>query len=494
MGMQLKPIRAFCQNPIAIQSLNELETHKTDEELEDEITTLAANINAATYRLLVLIAEFDLRGAWRGWGYKSCAHWLNVRCGIGMAAARDRVRVACALQALPKTSAAFADGKLSFSKAREMTRIANEDNEDYLLMIAEFGSAHHVAELVRKYRGVQRREASRKAMTQQAERELNYYWDEDGCLNVTARIPPEQGAVLVQALQTALEHIEFVDDEPAEPKINAENATAVAFLQEEQRKKKSNGPRQRADAMMLLADHYLQTPASDESPAEFKTADRFQVMVHVDVETLIDDVESSAISREHQHCELENGPALAIDTVKRLCCDSSLLVIHKDADGNPLNIGRKTRVIPAAMRRALIVRDKGCVFPGCTCRSTRYVDGHHIQHWADGGETSLDNLALLCRHHHRLVHEGGFDVCREQDGRLLFRRADGRELRSTAPVVELSNLIEDINRWHNKRIDQTTVFRQQDSSIDYAMAVDGLLQRSKHRNSDYFIPIASTSA
>ncbi|MGI9295388.1 MAG: DUF222 domain-containing protein [Pseudomonadales bacterium] len=122
--------------------MNLLTTTQTNEELENEITALAANINAATYRFLALIAEFEKRQAWAGDGYRSCAHWLNVRCGIGLPAARDRVRVALALEALPNISRAFAEGKLSFSKAREMTRVANAANEDYLLMIAEYGSAH----------------------------------------------------------------------------------------------------------------------------------------------------------------------------------------------------------------------------------------------------------------------------------------------------------------------------------------------------------------
>lgn len=489
MGMHFESNRRECVEPRAIQTLNDLKAHKTDQELEDEITTLAANINAATYRLLALIAEFEQRHAWRGWGYKSCAHWLNVRCGIGMAAARERVRVACALPELPKISAAFAEGKLSFSKAREMTRIAHADNEDYLLMIAEYGSAQHVAELVRKYRGVERREASRQALSQQSERELKYYWSEDGCLVFNGRLPPEQGAVFLQAMQTALEHVEFIDDQ-ADPahqhqhQHTHENATAVASetsgsdkeLLEEQRQKKVNGPKRRADALMLLADQYLHTPANDQQSAEFKTADRFQVMVHVDVETLVDELENPRISVEHQHCEMDNGTPLAVDSVKRLCCDSGLLTIHTDSNGNPLNIGRKTRTIPPAMRRAMMVRDKGCVFPGCTCRSSRYVDGHHIRHWADGGETSLENLATLCRYHHRLVHEGGFDIQRNEIGELQFFRPDASVIETAAPVFQAKQRVERINAQGGLSIDQNTVFQQKDSSMDYAMGVEGLLQ------------------
>ncbi len=482
MGMQrtVITIASHCSKPDV--SLNRLNTIKTNEQLENEITTLAANINAATYRLLVLIAEFDKRSAWEGDGYRSCAHWLNVRCGIGLPAARDRVRVALTLEALPKISAAFEEGKLSFSKAREMTRVANAANEDYLLMIAEHGSAQHVAELVRKYRSVERREACESAMSQQAERALAYYWDDDGFLKIEACLPAEQGAVILKALQSALEQVEFVDASAEEADNlttntpdTGENATAVAHLLEERRKKQVNGPQQRADALLLLAERYLQTPANNETAPECKTADRYQVMVHVDVETLMDSVEEPTVPLEHRHCEIEHGPALARDSIRRLCCDSGVLAIHKDAQGNPLNIGRKTRAIPPAMRRALKVRDEGCTFPGCTCK--RYVDGHHIQHWADGGETSLDNLTLLCRHHHRLVHEGGFGVARALGGRLVFIRPDGKVLDTAAVPRSAAQWVEEINENNRIYIDHETVYRQRDRFIDYGMAVDGLIQQ-----------------
>lgn len=202
-------------------------------------------------------------------------------------------------------------------------------------------------------------------------------------------------------------------------------------------------------------------------------------MVHVDVETLADAAEEPSVPLEHRHCELEDGPALARDSVRRLCCDRSVLAIPRDAQGNPLNIGRKTRTIPHAIRRALTVRDKGCTFPGCTCK--RYVDGHHIQHWADGGETSLDNLTLLCRHHHRLVHEGGFSVTRAHDGRLIFTRPDGRVLEHvpllTQRVRHAAQKVEDINNSNCIHIDYANVYRQRDSVMDYGIAVDGLIQR-----------------
>ena len=133
------------------------------ETLGQEITQLAAHIHAATYRLLCLIREFDTRGGWGGVGVMSCAHWLNWQCGISLNAAREKVRVAHALGGLPKMSAAFAKGEVSYSKVRAMTRVATPENEDYLLMVAHHGTATHVDRLVRAYRGVERREERERA-------------------------------------------------------------------------------------------------------------------------------------------------------------------------------------------------------------------------------------------------------------------------------------------------------------------------------------------
>jgi hypothetical protein len=170
----------------------------------------------------------------------------------------------------------------------------------------------------------------------------------------------------------------------------------------------------RADALALMAETLLAHGAADLFPGE-----RHQVVVHVDAAVLSD------ASRDGR-AEIENGPPLAIETVRRLLCDGSIVPMTDDADGNPLDVGRPTRAIPPALRRALKSRDGGCRFPGCSHK--RFADGHHIEHWADGGETKLDNLVLLCRSHHRLVHEEGFRVERNADGCLAFHAPDGRRV------------------------------------------------------------------
>jgi len=175
---------------------NPAESTRSDaEQLGAEITELCSYIYAAESRLLSLIHEFDEKEYWAQLGLCSCAHWLNFKCGIGMGAAREKVRVAHALAELPKISEEFARGALSYSKVRAMTRIADEKNEDYLLMIAEHGTAHHVEKLVSKYRTAKRLQDPEIAKEQYNNREVTHYYDHDGCLVIKARLPAEQGGI-----------------------------------------------------------------------------------------------------------------------------------------------------------------------------------------------------------------------------------------------------------------------------------------------------------
>lgn len=419
----------------------ETHTHHSSslEDLENEITQLASNINAANYQLLVLIAEFDDRKGWASWGAKSCAYWLNWRCGIGMGAAREKVRVANALRELPKVSAAFADGRLSYSKARAITRIADSDNEDSLLMIAEHGSASHVENTVRQYKRV----TMEQAQAAHNERSLHYHWD-DGNLCVRATLSAEQGALFLKALGAVVDVLDQDEWKTGTEEVEADKYVSAETLPEtvaqfapEKPERRAN---KRADAFALMAETQLQ-----HMDAQLKTADRYQVVVHAD------------------------ATALAEETVKRLCCDASVSEVGMH-NGEPVSIGRKSRAIPAPMRRALQHRDGGCRFPGCN--STRFVDGHHIRHWSEGGETSLQNLVLLCRHHHRLVHEGGYSVARSVEGEIRFYRPDGA-LIPDAP--------EPVNPRSINQVLQSQWFWKGDR-MDYGLAIDGLLCKAQRAN------------
>lgn len=207
------------------------------------------------------------------------------------------------------------------------------------------------------------------------------------------------GAVLLRALAAAMEEV-------APPDVAAETSHA-----------ESDWAARRADALAVICESFLKHGAEALNGGE-----RHEIVLHVAAETLT--------SRAGDRCELEGGPAIAVETARRLACDASLVAILEDGQGEPLDVGRKTRTIPLALRRALASRDGGCVFPGCTHK--RYVDGHHLQHWADGGETRLANLVTLCRFHHRAVHEGGMRVERLDDGAWRFTRPDGEVLESVA--------------------------------------------------------------
>ncbi len=194
------------------------------ETLANEVTELCSYLYAAEYQLLVKIREFDENGYWGGPGLASCAHWLNFKCGMGMKAARERVRVARALARLPKISAAFETGTQSYSKVRAMTRVATPDNEDFLLHIARHGTAYHVETLVRKYRRGQTQRDVDTANAVHVRREVTYHWDEDGALVIHGRLPAEQGAMIPKALEIQMQR-RFLEEHPPED-VSAETSPA----------------------------------------------------------------------------------------------------------------------------------------------------------------------------------------------------------------------------------------------------------------------------
>ena len=427
--------------------------HLSCEQLEAEITELAGHLNAANYRWLTLIAEFDRRHGWADGSLHSCAHWLNFKVGLNLGAAREKVRVAHALASVPKIAAAMARGELSYSKVRALTRVATGATEDTLLMIALHGTAYHVETTVRYFRRAQEAaELSREAQ-QQNNRSVGYWYDEDGSLVLKARLPALAGAALVKALDAAMAAV------PA-------TAVNIPLSEEHQLSYQAR----RADALGLVAESYLQHFQS--SPAA--TADRYQVVVHVDAETLKD--------RTAGRCHLEHGPSLPAETVRRLTCDASLVRIIETEQGEPLDVGRKTRTIPPAIRRALNSRDPGCCFPGCTFR--RHLDAHHVEHWADGGATKLSNLVSLCRTHHRLVHEGGIVVEPRPGGGggWRFARPDGREFtiryREPAPPYEWSAL-RGAHASQGIHIDSTTAAtRWRGERMDYDLGISILCDQA----------------
>jgi len=375
--------------------------------LGDEIAELSAHLDAATAHLLDLIREFDTREGWNT-GFRSCAAWLSWRVGLDLGAARERVRVARALGTLPLLAQALARGELSYAKVRALTRVATPETEERLLAVGRGGTADHVERIVRGWRRMDRKAEAAEDSRRHASRALHVYQDEDGMVVLRGRLAPEVGAVLVQALAAAREALYQQAGMQAGDAGGAPHAGPADVSAET-----PTMAQQQADALGLLAETALHHGIDPGTPGE-----RYQVVVHVDAPVLADPDEPGQSA-------LEDGTHVSAETSRRLACDASRLVMQHGSDGRVVEVPARTRTIPPALRRALHHRDRGCRFPGC---GVRFGQGHHIRHWAQGGPTTLSNLAMLCRRHHRAVHEEGYQVDRQLDGELRFRRPDGQLL------------------------------------------------------------------
>ena len=404
----------------------------SDEELEDEIATLASHIYAGTCRWLELVAELDRRGGLAGC---SVAQWLSWRCALTPRAAREHVRVARRLGELPLIHEAFACGELSYAKVRALTRVADEESEEELLELARHMTASQLERAVRAYRWVTAAEAN----DLQSLAYVGYTWEQDGSLTLRARLAPEDGALVLRALEAArdrLQEREWEDEggsaEPPRP-TNAE-------------------------AFVAMADMSLGDGRSDRSGGE-----RYQVVLHVD--------------STYGKSILEDGSALSDETARRLACDASVVQLV-ERDGEPLSVGRKTRTIPPSIRRALRARDRRCRFPGCDNR--RFLDAHHIRHWASGGETKMGNLVLLCGRHHRFVHEAGYSIVVLAGGHIEFRDPWGGPVADAprSPPGDPDRLVE---RNNFLEIDAETCESGDGDRMDLSLAVDALLSLSRHK-------------
>jgi hypothetical protein len=381
--------------------------------LDREIGELAADISAATCRWLLLVAEFDRRGGYEQWGYASCATWLAWRCSIASRAAYENLRVARSLTELPRITAGFSAGRLSYSKVRALTRVAEPDNERELLELAEHATASQLERIITGYRNAI---SAGDAEEARARRHFSTRWEPDGTLRLTGNLPAEEGALLLEALAIVEEKLRseriadgLADGQPATPEQEQEQVERVPAPSA-------------ADALVAIAEAALAGGSMDVNRGG---GDRHQVVVHVDLADLrIPSDAGDAAGIAVQNGMIADQVPIAPETVKRLGCDAAVVAII-ERDGAPISVGRKTRSVPPSIARALRARDRGCRFPGCGSR--RFVDAHHVRHWAEGGETSLSNLIQLCHHHHRLVHEGGFSVEMhgEGAGEVTFRRPDG---------------------------------------------------------------------
>ena len=362
--------------------------------LGEQIAKMSAHIDAAMHRLLTAIREFDIASGWHVQGALSCAHWLAWRVGWDLRTARERVRIARKLAELPLVDEQLRRGAMSYSQARAISRVATVESEALWVGYAKHMPASQLDTLCRSYENVQAYDQARgvaagamAAAQVAAQRLVTQRSLDNGMVKFEVVLPSDEAAIVWAALNAAIatSSAEPIDAEPTPAeRWPAKSPTAKAPTSAER-------GRRRADAFMNIIQERVRGARPQRTPIE--------IIITVPHAGLHGSAEPSDFAM------MADVEVIAAATARRYCCDAGVVVAHVDAQGVPLSIGRKTRTITAAIKRALLLRDRTCRFPGCT--HGRYVDGHHIEHWAHGGETALSNLMLLCSAHHTLLHEGG---------------------------------------------------------------------------------------
>jgi hypothetical protein len=376
------------------------------DQLEGEILSLHQRATAAEYQFLLKVREYDLRQGWKECLCSNCAEWLNYKCGIELSTAREKLRVAHTLWDLPVMSGAFEAGELSYSKVRALTRTATPTTEAALVEFAVPATAQQVIEHCQGLRNANREASTADVNKIHQGRYLCRTSHGDGSMTISMELTQEAGELVMKALEIAA----------AGQERNDQNLEGGASFQAKQ-----------ADALVEIARDYL----AGGSERTTSTADNYQVVVHAAAVA----VDEAALRED---CGQASQSDLPVESIKRLCCDSSVVTVIEDERGNPLELGRKRRVVQPAQRRALLARDKCCCVPGCT--HGKWLDAHHVEHWIDGGETNLGNLILLCSHHHRLLHEGGFTISKGPDEEWIFRNSRGRVI-PQGPIFKLTKSV-----------------------------------------------------
>ncbi len=427
------------------------------------ICALATRMAQATFHWLQLIAEFDRREGWAGVGIRSCAHWIAWTCSMATGTAREHVRVAHALQDLPLVSAEMAAGRLSYAKIREITRVVDRVDEATLVELARTATA---SQLARTVRGFRQSDGARAGQEQR--RRAMWRVDDDGSVVLSARLPAEEGAAVIAALEAARDDLIRLSgrdpgsragdcstsdqdtrdqsndggDDPTGNRPGAEHATrygdhnGTVVETHESAPEPAPAPVDPADMLLQWARGYLSAAPQDRSGE-----DRTTVVIHVNAEHLLSEPNSqpstnnpstkrsrgnadsgatrNAPAPAHRSasvtldrsaipadcCQVAGVAGIATQTAARLACNAGILGIIRGEGGVVLAHGRRRRTVSAAQRRLLAIRDGGCQFPSCTRIS--HLEAHHVRHWMHGGRTDPDNLILLCRFHHMACHEGG---------------------------------------------------------------------------------------
>ncbi len=356
----------------------------------------------------VAVAEAEATGSWRESGAASPQAWARHALGLSSGQAAELVRTARALRRdLPATATALFTGRIGWSHATLLARhalvtpvrraaVAEPGGEEALVAAAEVATVEQLSRVLRGWaHAIDSETAAADEATLDEQRRVSLAQTLGDGWALEGWLPPEAGAILATVLDAHVGSMLGVADGRTVPQL-------------------------RADALTDLARHAAEVGAVPHAGGL-----RPQLLVHVPVETLAG-VEGAPPA------ELGHGGGLLSPTaLSVLACDSALVRLVLDADGRPLDVGRTRRSVPVHLRHAVFGRDRHCVFPGCD-RPATWCDAHHVTYWREGGPTSVDNLVLLCRHHHTRVHQLAVRISRGRthwaftlpDGRLLGRSTE----------------------------------------------------------------------
>jgi len=378
-------------------AFDELSSHElryaSDDDLIGDLDELERASGVLEIERSRRIAELERRGTFGVSGHRSMAAWLASRFALAWSVASRRVHRARALEAMPLVRAALADGEISTSAAEELVAVREADPDRFaeveatLVEVARELPLDDLRRATAHWRALADRERFEADHERRFERRsLHVSPLLDGMVRIDGDLDPETGQTVITALRAV---------QDADVRSGPDERTA---------------PQRRADALGELCRRWL-----DRADRPMVAGERPHLTVVVDVETLR--------GRAGRRSDLEEAGRIPAEAARRIACDASVARVITDARSMPLDVGRRTPVVSAPMRRAVVVRDRHCTFPGCD-RPPGWCDAHHVRHWADGGPTALDNLTLLCRAHHRLIHTRRFTVGMHE-GRARFSRADG---------------------------------------------------------------------
>jgi hypothetical protein len=346
-----------------------------DRNLLDQVAELSRDIAALEAQRSRRIAEIDHRLAFEADGALSMTAWLRHRCGMPAGVARGQVRIARELRHMGETRAAFEASSLDLDAVRTLTAARRRHPEAYardeapLVESAQNLSSEDLRRLVEYWaQAIDYRQALVDHEARFRRRRLHVSRTFGGMVRLDGDLDPEGGEIVITALRSLAESSALDSEDERTP------------------------AQARADALVEICKSAL-----DHGDTFVSGGERPHLTLLVDLETLE--------RRAGRRAETEDGTVLHPETIRRLACDAGVCRVITRGKSEPLDVGRRTRVIPSAIRRALVVRDGGCTAPGCD-RPPRWCDAHHIRHWVEQGPTRLDNLRLLCRRHHRMHHEG----------------------------------------------------------------------------------------